>query len=87
MMSVNGQVIFLIGLSALVAGWAFRHFHEPYRIEDVRFSVSRSRYWIALWLHMTAVLAVYGALTAGFYSVAALALPNCASSDMQRYVP
>ena len=57
------QAVFAaIALGALVAAWAFQHFHAPLRTEDIRFSVLQQRYFFSLGMHICGILAIYAVL-------------------------
>src|SRR5215471_11479114 len=67
------SVVVAIALGFLVAAWAFQHFHTPDRPEDIRFSVSRQRYFVALGMHISIILAAYAVLVLALYQVVLLA--------------
>src|SRR5215510_4529536 len=76
------SVVVAIALGSLVAAWAFQHFHAPDRVEDIRFSVPRQRYFVAVGIHVSIILAVYAVLVLALYQVVLLAstgtdLINC----------
>jgi hypothetical protein len=67
------QALFVaVAFGAMVAAWAYLHFHALYRIEEIRFSVSPQRYWISLWMHICGVLAIYSILLLATYPAAML---------------
>jgi hypothetical protein len=68
-LDVAQAVFAVIALGALVAAWAFLHFHAPLRAEDVRFSVLQQRYYLSLGVHICGILAIYGVLILFFLSI------------------
>ena len=67
------QALFVaVAFGAMVAAWAYLHFHALYRIEEIRFSVSPQRYWFSLWMHICGVLAIYSILLLATYPAAML---------------
>jgi hypothetical protein len=61
------SVLVAIALGSLVAAWAFQHFHAPDRTEDIRFSVPQQRYFVAVGIHVSIILAVYAVLVLVLY--------------------
>jgi hypothetical protein len=61
------SVVVAIALGSLVAAWAFQHFHAPDRTEDIRFSVPQQRYFVAVGIHVSIILAVYAVLVLVLY--------------------
>jgi len=67
------SVVVAIALGSLVAAWAFQHFHAPDRTEDIRFSVPQQRYFVAVGIHISIILAVYAVLVLALYQLVLLA--------------
>jgi hypothetical protein len=67
------SVVVAIALGLLVAAWAFQHFHAPDRPEDIRFSVPQQRYFVAVGMHVSIILAIYAVLILVLYQVVLLA--------------
>jgi hypothetical protein len=67
------SVVVAIALGSLVFAWAFQHFHAPGRTEDIRFSVPRQRYFVAVGIHVSIILAVYAVLVLALYQLVLLA--------------
>jgi hypothetical protein len=67
------SVVVAIALGSLVAAWAFQHFHAPDRTEDIRFSVPQQRYFLAVGIHVSIMLAVYAVLVLALYQLVLLA--------------
>jgi hypothetical protein len=67
------SVVVAIALGSLVAAWAFQHFHAPDRTEDIRFSVPQQRYFVAVGIHVSIILAVYAVLVLLLYQLVLLA--------------
>src|SRR5262249_12424369 len=63
------SVVVAIALGSLVAAWAFQQFHAPDRTEDIRFSVPQQRYFVAVGIHVSIMLAVYAVLVLALYQL------------------
>src|SRR5258705_10856859 len=61
-------------LGTMIAAWAYLHFHAPYQIEDIRFSVSPQRYLLSLLMHISGILAIYSILVVAIYPAAMLVM-------------
>src|ERR1700758_1415388 len=70
---IQQSVVVAIALGSLVAAWAFQHFHAPDRTEDIRFSVPQQRYFVAVGIHVSIILAVYAVLVLALYQFVLLA--------------
>jgi hypothetical protein len=68
-MQVLQSVTVAIALGALIAAWAVAHFNEGLPPEEIRFSVTPQRYFVALGAHVSAIFAAYGLLTLLIYQV------------------
>src|SRR3984893_4880334 len=60
-------------LGGVTAAWAFMHFHEMHRPEEIRFSVPQQRYFAAIGAHVSVILAIYAILILAIYGIIALA--------------
>ncbi|MBR0948612.1 hypothetical protein [Bradyrhizobium liaoningense] len=49
----------VIALGVLIAASGFQHFHAPRRVVDIRFSVPQERYFFALLMHVSCIVAIY----------------------------
>src|SRR5690348_8347535 len=58
-----------IVIGALIAAWAFLHFNEPYRQDEIRFSVRQQRYFVAVSAYIFAILGIYALVALTAYSL------------------
>src|SRR3989442_9435813 len=63
------SVVVAIVLGAVLTAWAFQHFHEFRRPDDIRFSVPRQRYLVALGVHVSAILTIYAIAILAIYVI------------------
>jgi hypothetical protein len=75
--SKTQAVAVAVTLGALIAAWGVSHFNEPQLAGEIRFSVPRQRYFVALGAHVIAILAIYAALYAFLILVMHPGLVEC----------
>src|SRR5262249_29233296 len=61
-----------IVLGTLIAAWAFQHFNQPYRQDEIRFSVRQQRYFFAVSAYLFAIVGVYAVVVLAVQATYAL---------------